>query len=433
MPRPRTFTNLTRAKTINILVPGLGRGVGRAKDRFRASSGTRTKTVLDSRLAMVRELGESTSGLQHLRNVLDGRYTVAVLHAAYNAPDRKAALRALLTEHTGRLVEPLLRAFAREYTKTDAEKTLQRIERFLIHVGARGEPIPAGGTRTAREARTKVARKYLGRVTTSELTSEAVVSFLSGLMSERKNVPSGVPAAGSTKNRYRAAIGTFCTWLVKRKHLDVHPIAFKQVEKYLEPMHRLPDMTPAEYRDYFATIERARPDLVLFFKLLIHTGPDVGEVESREVRDFDLSATAPRVRYRRTKTRTPERWVPMPSALVPALRGHLAAHSLAGTALVFGMFTRRDIERTHAMAAATIGRSELRLKDLRHIAAITWRRSGEDLQTIQQRLGHATINQTTIYTDFAPVAATEAASADRAAALLTAELDVTPITRMANT
>jgi len=423
VPRPRKFGDLARPKPINIVLPGLGRGVGRDKDRFRTTSATKDPVVYERRVAMVRDLaGRMLFDL--LRGVLDHRFSIVELDNAYRTG--ADALRRLQLAHAGKLVQPLLRSYIKQSPRADKAKTEARITRFLVHVGARGEALSDDEATAAQQRKT-----WLARVSTSELTATAVAEFLADLTSAR-HTRETVDASGATRNRYRAAIGGWCTWMVRHGHLDTHPTAFKRVEKYREADSRLPDLTAAEYAGYFRAMEAARPDLVVVFKLLVHTGADVGEVETREVRDFDLSPDAPRVRYRRTKTRTPERYVPLPAAVAAVVRGHLAAHGLAGTDRVFGMFTRAEIEQAHRIARGAIRRDDLRLKDLRHIAAITWRRAGADLQTVQERLGHATLNQTAIYTAFAPASAAEAAGAEAAAALLTATEsvpDITPITR----
>ncbi|HVE80408.1 MAG TPA: site-specific integrase [Gemmatimonadaceae bacterium] len=161
--------------------------------------------------------------------------------------------------------------------------------------------------------------------------------------------------------------------------------------------------------------------------MLIHTGADVGEVLSRTVRDVTLDRPAVRVRYRRTKTRTPERFVPVPSDVAAELRGHIANYQLNPGDALFGIFTRGAVEWVHTRARAAIGRSDLRLKDFRHIAAIAWRKAGLDLQTIRDWLGHATINQTVVYSAYGPDDAREAPAAERAAELLTREVDVIPL------
>jgi len=373
---------------------------------------------------MIRDLAEH-GHWEALYGILDGRYTMAELHAAYQKG--KPDLLELIARHSGKLLAPLFRGYSRQYAKRDALKTLRKIERFLEYVGARGEVIEEGMTPRAAKAKRKAWRE---RATSAEFTAQQIAEFLVSLEALNHGVVIG-KASGGTKNRYRGALSGFATWLIRHHHIDTHPIAFKGVEKFVEDDHRLPDMTPAEYRDYFATVYAERSDLAVVLKLLIHAGPDIGEVFESQTRDYQLQGASPRVRFRRSKTYTPERLVPIPRTLAAELRGHIAAHGLKGDALIFGMFARRDVETQHRRAARSIGHPKLRIKDLRHIAAIYWRRSGEDLQTIQKRLGHASINQTMIYTDYLEDDEDASVGAEAAASLLTAETDVTSLQNQA--
>jgi site-specific recombinase XerD len=64
------------------------------------------------------------------------------------------------------------------------------------------------------------------------------------------------------------------------------------------------------------------------------------------------------------------------------------------------MVTDMMLRKAHETARAAIGRRTLRRKDLRHIAAIYWRRGGADLESVRQWLGHSHISQTLIYAAF---------------------------------
>lgn len=44
----------------------------------------------------------------------------------------------------------------------------------------------------------------------------------------------------------------------------------------------------------------------------------------------------------------------------------------------------------------------IRIKDLRHLAAISWAKADVRIELIKEWLGHATLNQTMIYSRFIP-------------------------------
>jgi integrase len=162
-------------------------------------------------------------------------------------------------------------------------------------------------------------------------------------------------------------------------------------------------------------------------RILIHTGADVGEVFSAKVRDCELDRSQPRIRFRRTKTRTIERLPPFPTNFVDELRGQVAKYDLRPGDTLFGMFDRNSLDRLHQRTRKAIGRNDLRLKDFRHVAAIAWMRGGAGLEQVKNWLGHSRINQTFIFANFAPDDAFDSGVTARAARYLAAETTVLPL------
>jgi integrase len=109
------------------------------------------------------------------------------------------------------------------------------------------------------------------------------------------------------------------------------------------------------------------------------------------------------------------------------LRDHIAPYGLRGEQLLFGMANRKHVEALHAKAAAAIGRPALRIKDLRHIAAMAWVQSGTRIDRVSQLLGHSTLSQTMVYVTFAPDTAEEADIARLGAAQLRGPAGVSSI------
>ena len=132
-----------------------------------------------------------------LRARLEGRFTTTELFQAYRAGNE--ALGQLAQRHSGSLLLPLLNEYIRECPARGGEKTKTQVVRFLGWFGD------------------------ASRVSTQDFTSGAVAKFLSDLQNLNTRQP--VPASAATKNRYRAALQGFATWLVKRRHMATHPIA----------------------------------------------------------------------------------------------------------------------------------------------------------------------------------------------------------------
>ncbi|HEX6534557.1 MAG TPA: hypothetical protein VF041_08165 [Gemmatimonadaceae bacterium] len=389
-----------RAKNIDVILPGLDTAVGRVaksekdRDRFQVSSGVRTRHELAARSLMVKDLARRLMW-PILKARLDGRFSTEKLYTAYRGGDK--ALEALLNEAKAPRL-PRLAKLLGDYLETKEQK------------------------RTVEQIETRIRRfiLYLGDPTTADFTAQNVERFLNSLKVRNGGKESKRGVSGGTANRYRAVLNGFASWLVRNDYLVKHPIAFKSVEKRQETRHRPPDLSPAEYRSYFAILEKLRPDLVILFKLLVHSGADIGELvgvtatttKPRKpgllVRDCYLDRDLPRLRLVRTKTNTPERQVPIPKDIAVSLQAHIELKGLrpgdevfGGSGDTFGI-TYEEAAWVHERARISITRPDLKIKSLRHIAAIYWRRQGVDLLTIRDWLGHSTVSQTQVYAEFGP-------------------------------
>jgi integrase len=375
-----------RPPDIDLIIPGLDDAIGRVpktkrdRNRFKVSSETREPSVYRARVDMVRDLaGRLLFPLLGAR--LQSRITTSDLHAAYRGGDQ--ALRALIEQKDLTRLSVLMRQYLRERPTRTQALTQQQIERFIEEVGE--------------------------HATVDDLTGEKVGRFLAGLV--KLSGGDGV-ASNATKNRYRAALHGFCSWLVARGHLTRHPIAHGSVKRADEGKHRrLPDLSAAEQQQYLHALETEGGPLVrLVARVAIATGADVAELirrtdgqpEALRVRDCLFAGVKqPRVRLKRTKVgKSPERLVPVTWAVAAEIEAHIAQRGLGPHDFVFGTVEDWRWRFAHEAARLTVGRPQLRRKDLRHVAAINWRRSGADLQQIKEWLGHTNISQTTIYSDF---------------------------------
>jgi integrase len=320
---------------------------------------------------MLRELRDRVGGLDVLRALYDKRFDMRTLHLAYlGGPD---ALRALM-EQRGQ--EPLSDAatwFLAGYRKRSVARVQQQLEAFVEYCGP--------------------------GATLADLTPEKIDGFLLSLKT-----------GDATRNRYRASVSALCSALVRARRLVHHPMAYRAVAVFHEGARRLPDLTPDEYRGYLDAIEN--PAVRLVAAVLMGTGADVGEVIGTRLSDgsrsqpltvaaCDFDRALPRLRFRRSKVRSSlERMVPITDALRDALAEHIRAYNLSGDDELFPMVTDMILRKAHETARKVIGKPNLRRKDLRHIAAIYWRRGGADLESVRQWLGHSNIAQTVIYAAF---------------------------------
>lgn len=364
-----------------MILPGLGRAIGEPGrgDRFKVSAETRDPGVLAARREMFRAFYRAHA-LEPLRARVHGVVSTAELHRAYLAGGLPAAAKLAAERETPALAVLVERFLVERAPAASREKYRLQLGRYL-------ETLPPGAT-------------------AADVTTATVARFLAGLS-----------GAASTRNRYRAAIGAFATWAILDGALAEHPIRGKRLPGMSEPPPRLPTVRPAELAAYVRAMHREGPTWGLVAETLLATGADVGELLASPVGAWTLEGPAPRVRFLRPKTKLFERTVPIPAALAAALAAHRDALGLERTAPLFAGVRVRPLQLAHARARASAKVPDLRLKDLRHLFAMAYARAGVPLGRIRRLLGHATINQTMTYADFAPDAEDDAHAAEHAAAL----------------
>jgi integrase len=113
-----------------------------------------------------------------------------------------------------------------------------------------------------------------------------------------------------------------------RRSLTTHFIKDGGLKPFIEAPSRLPDLTSEERAAYLADIATRTPDFLPVFHLLMNTGADIGEVMSRRVRDVSFGEKLACIDYRRTKTDTDPRQVPLHPDYARGLREHIAKHHL---------------------------------------------------------------------------------------------------------
>lgn len=392
MPRKAVWgRKVTKPKEIRLKLPG----AGLPGDVLRVSSETRDRTLYEQRKAMFKDL-HTRLLFDVLRARQDERVTTDDLYAAYRQGED--ALKALVADLAGALLEPQVEKFLRTYTKVMRGKVRMHLTRFVDDHG--------GAT-----------------ATTAALTAETIEAWLAGLtnrVGRKAETKAGYtptpeqPVSPATRNRYRISLGVFCSWLERHGKLAVHPIARRRVAKATEPLGRMPaPFTPADFAGYLAAVEAEAPDLAAAFTLLLVTGADVHEVLSRRAHHVDHAHAPVRVTYQRTKTGTDPRAIPVDAETAALLGARF--RDLPAEAPLFPDVTDADLWRVHRVARAAIGRPAMTLKDARHVAAITWVRAGVNIVRVSKYLGHASLSQTMRYAHHAPDIGEEAEIAARIA------------------
>lgn len=407
--RKETFGPGKPPVMFDMIIPGLGVGTGRSKDRFKCSSETNRSDEYFKRREMIDDLARRFQ-FDLLRARLDGLFTTGQMMVARSSEGdlgirklRDQAVAAAAPNKPVLLIDLVDKQLATTVARSKS-KPKAMLLRFIDFAGGRD------------------------RVSPADLTTDNIANFLSTLAKQARG--KGQPAGPATRNRYRAALNSMCVYLVNQGLLQRNPIT-KQIGRLDEGGGRIPELTSSEYKLYFKYLNKLYPAFVPFMRVLAHTGLDVGEALNLNVRDAKLDRRVPRIETRRTKTRQSKvRQVPYPSQFVAELRAHIKRNRLHLGDRLF-QFVRGDLEKAHVEIRAIIHRGPeladgserdpgevFRLKDFRHVAAVAWARANTPLHIISRWLGHSTITLTVIYTAYYPTNDEDAPFVEAAVATL---------------
>jgi integrase/recombinase XerD len=242
-------------------------------------------------------------------------------------------------------------------------------------------------------------------LTVEQLTGERVLTFLQHLETERHNQV-------STRNVRLSAIHCFFRYVGAN-----HPEHLALAQRILSiPFKRtgvreIQHLDLAEIESILSGIDRSRRDGRrdhVLMSFMFNTGARVGEVVGLQACDLFLEPPASvRLRGKGRK----ERSCPLWTETARALRLHLEECQIAlhesrsvflnhrGQPLTrFGvrLILQKHIRRT-ALHVASLRRKRLHPHSMRHSTAIHLLRSGVDLSTIANWLGHVSINTTNRY------------------------------------
>lgn len=409
----RRASAIDRAPTLpvfelNVTLPGL-KAAGGKSDIFRVSSETRSATERDEAIRVVK----------HLASI--PRWDVLLARIANRFTTRE------MVRAAGPGGESLDELLERTAPVVEAPRLNRQIEPYLAQPTRSGAPRKAEGVHKVKMQLERFV-EFLGGpevALVSDLNDDRINAFLKQLSNKRN----GAKADGKTVNRYRAAISGLASYCQRRKLLTVHPLREGTVTKHSEKGGaRMPDWFGSEhYRVYLEAVGKSSPRLVTFFRLLLSTGVDLEELLHLRVSDISFGDAVNTIATRRLKVDTPARTIPFPLEHAGALKAHIAEYGLKPDNLLYGMIetvrTKSGVSCYEVIAAHRAGRlalgyttaheaskhgikrvgtQSLRLKDLRHVAAIAWVRGGVKIEQVQYYLGHTSLSQTQVYTRYRP-------------------------------
>lgn len=309
------------------------------------STGTHLKAKALPMSAMLDELGpKGTRSWDLLDAVRDGRLTVGALYDAWSiGPHAVDALRATLTDSDANDAIPGWLKSIRDHIAAD---TLQHYSTHLRTF------IPAGT-----------------RFPVSGITRAEIAKWLHGL-----------ECSPSTKRKYRAALSSFCNYLVEMELISTNPVSLVKAPKAGESRSRY-----LEHFQVIQLIEMQEEPFRTISALMHATGMEISAV--LRVTRAELDTKVWMIRAHGTKTSSRDRQ----AYVVPWVRPYLERHisGLLPGALLFPGVTRWAPAKAHAKACAQLGISDYTLRDSRHTFAVAAAKSGVPAQLIAQQLGHA--------------------------------------------
>lgn len=228
-----------------------------------------------------------------------------------------------------------------------------------------------------------------------------VVSYLSSVR-ER-----GV--SDSTRNRKHASVSCFFKALIELELHNVNPaigIKKSKTDKYRAPVY----LDESEMLRFFNSVEgKHRERNLAIFLLMAYMGLRVGEVHTLNLSDFNSERRLLSVFGKGRKWRT----VPVPESVCPllerAMNERIEPKRNKEVAMFISQKGRRLSIRSIQQAASDtfdrfqediplMQRTPYSSHKLRHSFATMLLRKGADLRTVQELLGHSSIQTTTVYT-----------------------------------
>ncbi len=274
----------------------------------------------------------------------------------------------------------------------------EELEAFLIWMK------DAGYTAYTQKSYLADVREFMEGLHGKPLESVKKLHVVSYLTSVRER---GVSDA--TRNRKHASINCLFKALIELELLNVNPAAGikkSKTEKNREPVY----LDEGDLQRFLSAIDgKYRSRNLAVFLLMSYMGLRVGEVHTLNLSDYNPERRLLRVFGKGRKWRN----VPVPEDIAPyleqAMKERLTPWRSKEEAMFISQKGRRlSIRGIQGIAADTFGRFQNGVPEaqrrpysshkLRHSFATMLLRKGADLRTVQELLGHSSIQTTTVYT-----------------------------------
>lgn len=262
----------------------------------------------------------------------------------------------------------------------------------------------AGYTPYTQKSYLADARQFLASLNGKKLDTVKKLHVISFLTSVRER---GVSDA--TRNRKHASVSCFFKALIELELYNTNPadgIKKSKTEKNREPVY----LDESDLGRFLSAVDgKYKGRNLAVFLLMSYMGLRVGEVHTLNLSDYNIERQSLRVFGKGRKWRN----VPIPEDVVPflnlALEERLDPWRSKEEAMFISQKGRRlSIRGIQQIAADTFERFQSEVPaaqrrpysshKLRHSFATMLLRKGADLRTVQELLGHSSIQTTTVYT-----------------------------------
>jgi integrase len=257
------------------------------------------------------------------------------------------------------------------------------------------------------EIRLKPLRAVFGARIAESITPQEIERWFSaaGTPRKRNGKPSGVQWKPATINRYKALVSMVYRQGIKNRRVSVNPA--KEVERRTENNLRDRYLLGSEEASLRKTITESCPEHLSEMEIALHTGMRRGEQYQCEWSWVDLDRrvlTVPRSKHGE------KRRVYLNDDATAAFRllwrfsegqGKVFAH-------LYNSVKTIGARRWFEVALADSGIVNFRWHDLRHTFASRLVMAGVDIRTVQELMGHKTIQVTMRYAHLAPAHQLEA-------------------------
>ena len=285
-------------------------------------------------------------------------------------------------------VEVLLVEWLEQRTGRVSRTTLNT-DRYLL---------PTPGQRSGRTSTETTLPTWFRKLHVGKITGAAIVAWQDGLLA-RGLAPTSV-------KRHRESLSSFFAWCVSEGYIAANPVKSAAPPRDRRAREVMRPVPAHEFEAVVRDVAIASETYADLVSVLGRTGIRWGEARAMLVRDF-VEVPMPALNVVRNQpegtsaAKTPKsgrgRRVPLPDALVPALRRFAQGKGpddLLLTRPGGGQLHRSTFVRQTGWSQAGRGRT---LHDLRHTAACEWILRGVPLTTVQAWLGHGSIEVTARY------------------------------------